>query len=351
MSPGSHLYPFEFVLPLTLPPSTDPHAQFGQPKFTLNFNAYKVTAFVDVASKPNGLHSQHFRVLAHPNHLTLDYGPPPTFPVLESANVNLEVQGPAIAWAGELYDLSIKIGNHSSQPVHHFEITLESIHWQSAKLGFNGKFTRAESPWELVEKFEFGEFAGFPLAPGQSLSETVQIKIPAGLHPTTHSSQSPLLQFGYSIGVRLLNSDGTPIEVSGTRRFMVLLSDHYREFQHLTPPADAEGTVGKLITAPASPDLMLQLAPAPSINLDSIVAVGGKFPPIAGNPQAVTPPQAFVPLVFLIPTSPQFYLDRKDWQPGMVPYWIANPPSPDKPPFKDYKLDHPVDAYAGFTSF
>lgn len=342
LNAGLHLYPFEFVLPLNIPYSTDPNTQFGPPAFSLNFIAYRITGFVDVANKSNGIAHQHFRVLAHPNHSMMDPGPVLPFPINESADVSVNVQGDAVAWIGEWYTVSLKIDNHSNKTIDSVAVLLESKRAHSAKLGFVGKFTRAEGPWKLAGKWIFKELAGCPLAPGQSWSGSVKVNIsPTGLDPTLVASVSPLIQLCYSVGVELTTSDGSNIQVSGTPRYMVHLSDHYKEFAPLTPPADAEGPTGKLMTAPASPDLANKLVPATCVNTPLVIGAGSHFDPISTNPQAVCPPQVISPSPFLVPLSPQFLLPQEDWQAGMVPSWISNPAhDPSKPPFEAIALDY-----------
>lgn len=319
LGPSVNLYPFEYVLPLNIPHTYEPNGpigSFGCP----NVISYRAVGFADVASKANKVAIQSFRVLAHPSHVRLDYSHLQMAPVTKTSNMQLEISGPTTAWVGEAYQLSVKVENRSDKPIEYLQVRLKNTRWLSAKNAWG--WLRTGGVWVPSEKWNCSNLPGLPIAPGQSWSGTVQVNIPAGLIPSLHSSQSPIIQNAYRIGVKLATAGNIFTKTAGSKRFMIIMSDRYREFEHLVAPVEAEGPLGKLISAPAPPELSSKLIPAVSTDPKVVTCAGQKFGSIAAYPGAFYPVQAIVPYIFQCTLGKTAYPKVTEWTQGTPPTWL-----------------------------
>ena len=319
LGPSVNLYPFEYVLPLNLPHTYEPALPFGIMD-AANVVSYRVVGFADVASKANKVAIQSFRLLAHPSHVRLDYSHLDMAPVHKTANMQLEISGASTAWAGEQYQLNVKVENRSDKPIEYLQVRLKTAMWRSAKTTFG--WIRPASAWVPVEKWNCSNLPGLPIAPGQSWSGVVQVTIPAGLLPSLHSSQSPILQNGYRIGVKLATAGNIFTKSAGSKRFMLIMSDHYRAFEHLVAPVEPEGPLGRLTSAPAPPDFNSKLIPAVCTDSKHVVCAGQKLGSISALPGAFYPVQAIVPFIFQCRLGKQHYPTVKEWEQGKPPVWL-----------------------------
>lgn len=323
LGPSVNIYPFEYVLPLHLPPTFD---LMGNGT-SWNRNAYRVIAFADVAGKANKLSLAHFRVLAHPSHIRTDISLNMMAPVNKSTDMRVEISGATQAWIGEQYQMSVKVENHSTKPIEYLQVRLKGAYWFSAKGGYgSGPWVRTGGFWMPVVGgvWNCSNLPGLPIAPGTTWSGTVQVTIPSALIPSLHSTYSPLIQNGYRIGVKLATSGNVFSKASGSTRYMITLANRYSEFETLVPPVEPEGPLGKLISAPAPPDIATKLVPAPTTDGKTVVCAGQAFGSVAAYPGAFYPAQAIVPTMFAGFSHASFYPTIDEWQPGKVPSWLKN---------------------------
>ena len=333
MGPSANLYPFEYVLPLMLPPTFN--RTFGA--FNSCSISYRAIGFADVASNSDKIAIQTFRVLAHPSHVRLDYSLIEMAPVHKTANIQLEIFGANTAWAGEQYQLNVQVENHSDKPIEYLQVRLKAAIWRYAKNRWS-RWVRTGGGWVLVEKWNCSNLPGLPIAPGQSWSGIVQVTIPADLTPSLHSTQSPLIQNGYRIGVKLATTGNIFTKAAGSRRFMLVMTDRYRQYEHIVAPVEPEGPLGRLTSAPAPPDFNSKIIPAVCTDTKQVECAGQHLGSISALPGAFYPVQAIVPLIFHCPLPLYRYPTADQWEQGRSPTWHRshrdglNPASPETPP-------------------
>lgn len=323
LGPSVNLYPFEYVLPINIPHSWIPP---NQPKGfpAASVVAYRVIGFADVASKPNKITFLPFTVLAHPNHTRLDYSLVQMAPVSKSTDMRLEISGASTMWAGEQYQISVSIENRSSKAIHSLEVRLKYAHWYSAR-NLSGWY-RVGGYWSIADgcKWNCSDLPGLPIQPGQNWTGKVQVAIPSHLSPSLHSTISPVIQNGYRIGVKLSTEGNVFTKSSGSTKFMVVMANRYTEYETLKAPVEPEGPLGKLVSAPAPPDLSQKMVPAPSLDPKQVICAGTSFGHVGQYPGAFYPVQAYVPHIFGMPFLTGRCPTPDEWQVGSVPTWLRN---------------------------
>lgn len=325
---GLHLMPFECALPLTLPHTYNSGAPPHVNTIGTNVNLYRVIANIGVPGEINRVHYAPFRVLAHPMHAVLDPNVFTVTPSTKDAPVHVNIEGPSVAWTGEQYSLNVTIRNNSGTAIDHVLIRLKMINFISGKHRMIKWKLHAEEA-VLVHEWNIAPNSGTPIAPGQTWTHTVALNIPSGLNPSMLSTISPLLQNGYTLGIKACASAKSFLKTTGNKKMAIAVSDHYTAFEQLEAPVEPVGAVGKLIVAPAPPDMASKIVPAPLspnplLNLDYF---GGCFGSIAALPGAgvATPiPPKYAPgQIYGTPTPIEFYPTTAEWTSGAPPVWMG----------------------------
>ena len=287
---GFFIFPFEIALPLALPHTYrsilgDRDDRFNQ--IGANCNIYRV--IVDVQS--NVLlpltFNVPFRVLAHPMHAVLD--PSITIaPSTKHAQVTVSLQGPSAAWRGETFPLTVSIQNNSTSTIDHIAVKLKMTHWMSGKT-VKSNWKRFGGEYSLKNDWKF-PIDPSPIAPGQHWTNTVAVAMPSEIGLSILSTISPLLQIGHFLTVKAISS-GKYVHCNGTNKLSITVSDHYRHLEHLTPPTEAVGEVGKIIIAPPIPEMASKIVPSPALQHSSFIPpavsyFGGTADSIASLPGA-----------------------------------------------------------------
>lgn len=94
---GENIFPFEYILPMQIPPSYNSTAWSGCIRYT-------ATAFVDIAGKPNKVNIQHLTVLSHPSSIrsvdNLVFTTKLDTALLSKKAVQLAIEGASVAYTG-----------------------------------------------------------------------------------------------------------------------------------------------------------------------------------------------------------------------------------------------------------
>ena len=332
---GLSIFPFEIALPLTLTHthrSKDNRHTSRVDDVEPNSNIYRV--FVEVTVPPQQVRIAWchlpFCVLAHPMHAVLD--PSITIaPSTKAAQVIINLQGPSAAWRGETFPLTVSIQNNSTSTIDHVLVKLKMARWGSGTKN-NSKWKRTGGEYkqsfggEIFENEWKFPIDPSPIAPGQHWTNTVSIAIPTQIDLSILSTLSPLLQIGHLLSVKAISS-GKSVPCNGNKKHPITVSDHYRTLEHLEPPFEAVGEVGKIIVAPATPEMSSKIVPSPALQTISFIPpavsyIGGTSDSIArlpGAEPATTVPHTKVHNRFLMEG---YHLTSDKWLPGSVPYWF-----------------------------
>ena len=325
MEPGSHIYPFEYVLPMDLPPSTNDESPYHT-----NYIRYCVTGFSDVAGSANKSTRWTFRVFPSPHHSLRTDFMSSTSSKLNGAfilkqNVTCSITGPAQVWSGETYTVHAKIENQGQKPLESLSIVLKNHAWACARVSGRGRWVRTRLLQRKADVWEFKTLPQFPVAPGSAWEGDITITMPHGIRPSIHCTLSPLIQNSYSIKVKLATAGNIFTKASGETKYPVVVSDRALIIPGVKAPVEPMGQLGRIITAPAPPGIHPLLVPTQTLNGKEPICAGRALGEIAAYPGAVMPIQAICKV-----DGPEWrwvkhcLITEADWTPGTVPSWIKD---------------------------
>lgn len=318
--PSATLYPFEYVLPLSLPPtySSPPEPAQYQP---FNYVDYRAVGFVDLASKPNLVRTLSFRVLANPSFIPRGLCSNPMAPIAKDSDVQMEISGSTTAWIGDEYQISVKVQNRGAKPISTLRVRLIYAIWYSAR--HSGTWTRAGGVWTPVEHWDFSDLPGLPIQPGQDWEGKIQVTIPINISTSQHSRLSPLIQNAYQIEVIVPSKENVFSPKTRGSRYKIFMADHNRAFELLSAPLEPEGTIGKIGSAPETPDLSSVMVPEPVTDPSLLIMTGRPLGEVSRYPGAFYPPQTFIPKIANCPIGDSHYPQPGEWEIGKVPTWLS----------------------------
>jgi hypothetical protein len=241
LAPGSYIFPFEYVLPMELPPSWE--RENDQPVFAPTHAntsriTYSVIADLNVAGKGDKSVVCEFSVLFSENHTlqpallaakTSQNGNP----IASSTQVQLHVSAPAVAFMGETYKVSARIENKGPSPIVKMTGELIFNEWYNGVSPWAGPVSWscfAEKP-RVVSIWNIGAAPGFPIAPGATWEMEFELMMPLAdctlpkasgsngtylaigeakhglpLPTSLHATQCPNIQFAYHLEFKVSTS-------------------------------------------------------------------------------------------------------------------------------------------------
>lgn len=317
------LYPFETALPLTLPHSYDSGEKNLQP-YSIGDNAtkYRVIVRTGMHGSTRQFTFADFRVLAHPMHATLV--PPLLTLNFKPAPAIVDVDGPPVAWCGELSSLKVNIQNDGNSHISHLVVRLKVANWTNG-CTLATSWRRNGGKWKQETDVTILNLPGFPIEPGQAWRGVVEFPIQANLNPTMHATVSPLLQTHYHFNIKPVASDGKFLKASGRKRHPINILDHYAAYSHLKAPSKVKGAVGPVTVAPAPSNLISQLAPLPQTTPGVLKYCGGSFGSVAAYPDSSKPRRIPHLHIFHTLAVPKYWLTDAEWTPGAEPSWFPPP--------------------------
>lgn len=320
---GLHLFPFECTLPLDIPhtyESGDIDRRIAS--IGANVNKYRIIGHAVIAGAiaPRWAFAD-FRVLAHPNHAVVDPRTFRIYPSIKPAPVQIDVNGPPVAWCAESYSLNATIQNKGDVPIDHLVVRLKSTNLTSGK-GHLSSWARCEAVWTNLHDLKVTGLPGFPIVPGQTWTGAIQFAVPPKINPTMLSTVSPLLQNGYHFVVKPFTSNDKNIKTCGSKKLAIAISDHYSALDNLEPPVEPEGSVGIIMSAPPPPDFASKIVPAPQTKPDCLEFYGGSFGSISSYPGAFKPTPKLHTKTQFCPYTEDAYPADSEWMPGSEPGWL-----------------------------
>jgi hypothetical protein len=334
LEPGAYIFPFEYVLPMDLPPSFNDRSW-------ANHIRYTVSAHADVAGKANKSAQTFIRLLPDPKSVR----PEETLVLTKKLNdtlltkqlVDLAISGHSTAYIGENYSVEVEIENKGEKAIEAVNVVLKQNSWYCARVSGVGRWVRTYGSWVQVGGWEFKNLAGLPVQPGHSWQGTITFPVPPNLNTSLHSSDSPIIQTAYRVGVKLTTAGNIFTKCKGSSKFLVLMASRNLQFEYMTPPPEPQGPLNELISAPAPPGIYGQLVPG-LWNGNRIPDCGaGRLGPIAALPGALKPIQAILKQGSGLVTD-------ADWTHGKTPAWVkpdAEGLSPSEGP-ADFNAAAPV---------
>lgn len=316
LAPGVYLFPFEYVLPMELPPS------FIHPSSSRDPIEYKAVFHADVKGKSNKTTDIAFRVL--PNHKLMRpeqigtemLGMKGAFGKDEP--IKLLIHGPATAFTGEPYKLHYKIDNTlGKKAIESVSVLLRKKDWFCGKIHGSGRMVRHWPIKSLIQDWKVNT----QVAAGTSWEGDLEIQIPAGLTTSLHSTLCPNIQNAYYFKLKVATSGNVFSKASGDSRYNFLMADNNRDFEGLTCPAEPEGPLNQIWTAPAPPNIFSMLPPAATKD-GSIVYCGRAIGPVGQMPGAHQLPS--MSLIEKVPLLSHISVIKPDeWSPGVTPKWVT----------------------------
>jgi hypothetical protein len=330
--PGCHIFPFEYVLPMNLPPSF-------QDRLWANFNRYTATAHVDMSSgKANKTSAAFITMLSDPRTARPDESLSITNKLndslVTSQLVHLVASGHTTAYAGENYSVDVKLENKGNLPIIAISIFLMRNNWFCGHIHGTGSMHRRSSTWDQIGGWEFKTLAGLPIQPGQPWQGTISFPVPQNATPSLHSSFSPLIQSAYRVKVKLATSGNVFTKAWGSSKFLVFMSSRNLQYPHLSPPPEPQGALNELVTAPAPADMWTKIVPGPwdgtMPDTGNVLQKGnltpahplpasgpGRIGSVASLPGAIKPIQAII-------KEGHGLVSDLAWTMGRIPGWITS---------------------------
>lgn len=314
LEPGSFVFPFEYVLPMDIPPSINDTCVWA------NMNRYQVTGHVDVVDSNGSCNRKSdvyiFTVLPRPSHSKETRSVSST-----TDGIVMTVTGPEQMWAGEEYTFRCKIENGGKKDITDLKMVLIGADRYHAK-ALSGKGAWATRGFaagiENRISDEWHHPLGVPVAAGSTWEGDVSFKVPSWRSPSLTASVSPLVQTLYALKVKIASPAS-----SGKVKYPVLVAD--RKIWKVMPniPVEPMGPLGKLISAPAPPEIYASLVPTLTLNGKSPVYAGRAFPAVASYKGAMEPLQeAFDIDAPKWASKRDMVLPKDSWTPGTVPSWV-----------------------------
>ena len=323
LSPGLYIFPFEFTLPMELPPS------FHDTMCNASIR-YQARASVDNRiSGPGEYYFVNFRVLSNPNTF-MEYvvGKMPLEEqkaaiegvkgaLTKSSSVLLEVLGPPIAYIGELYAVKVRLENHSAKPIESLTAYLRMERQYHGQLtGDSWKLRTSIPRWYVVEKWCLSTLPGFPVAPGATWEGEVQCQLSASLATSMPATLCPNIQVSYRFQIKVATAGNMFTKAQGKSKYGLFLAQHNLAYPRIIPPTSLQGALNQIwiSSPPHDPSLESRLTSLlpPGRSRDGITL------PVWGPSIGSIPKLSSAKLV------PHFSWDSNcmDWTHGSVPSWI-----------------------------
>lgn len=207
LAPGVYLFPFEYVLPMDLPPS------FGW-NWTYCIK-YHVLLHCWIKGKKNKAADLNFRVLANHKLMRSELIGAEVLGVKggmlsKDENINIQIHGPATALVGEPYTLSCKIDNsRGTKSVESMTVVLRKKEWGYGRWHCSGVMRQKPMGKKQIQEWKLNNVPNLPIAPGTVWEGNVDIQIPNNLTTSIHSTMCPNIQLllfeaqGCNVGKRI----------------------------------------------------------------------------------------------------------------------------------------------------
>lgn len=312
LQPGAFFFPFEYVLPMGLPPT---------PTDAMYSVRYRVVISANIKGQSSLLTDEFFfNVL--PNHELIRTDIVESIPVSVPGPpmpVTVTTSGPATAFFEEPYTIKCKIDNYLGDvPVTSIHIQLIREWHQYAKKNKPSpmlchRFSDIEQEWTVTS------LKHLPVPKGAKWEGDLDITIS---HRRTwlsvHSSVCCNYQTGYSIKVYAVTAEKFDAAVCS---YQILVSNRRHGYEDTPAPKEPEGPVGEVWTAPAPTNILSMLPPAARAPYDYLSSHGRKIGSVRAMEGATEIPSIHSPIT---PEGcpREFLLKNYEWTPGTRPTWV-----------------------------
>lgn len=315
--PGVYLFPFEYVLPMDLPPTLE---------LFQHHISYRALLFSEIKGKANKSSELTFCILSNHKLMRSELIGAEVTGMKGGAfgkdePVKLHIHGPATAFVGERYKIHCKIDNTmGKKAIESITILLRQLEYVYGRVSGSGRMVRHFPVKHLYKEWKLVSLPGLPIGVGASWEGDIDLDIPDSLSTSIHSTMCPNIQNRYYFKLKVTTAGNVFSKASGSSRFNFLMASHNAAFEGLPCPSEPEGPVNTVWIAPAPANVFSMLPPAVSSD-GSIVPCGrpiGYVGQMAGAHVAVSLPDPKPQL-----GSPNCVITSADWKPGTSPQWVG----------------------------